>query len=356
MKTVTLIILFFFCTSILTADENDGVPIHGFFDISAGYNSKTDQTDFYTGALDLYIAKNLTDKINIFVDLVAESSASGYVLDLERLYIGYDVNQYLQTTFGKFHTPYGYWNTAFHHGLQLQTSILRPRFLAFEDKGGVLPSHSIGILASGDIDNFSYSLYITSGSSMVSNDANTSAPNPNSGIISTNDGKNQDPEKLYGINLAYYFLDDIKVGLHSYYQKVSIFNNRHAEVFMYGAYVATELDDLEFLAETYFFSNKNSSGSFQGERLNSSASYAQLAYDFNGLKPYARVEYTHYNQNDFYFEAQQINTGGSYDREALGLNYSLSQNANIKLALVSTNNHFSATHYYDVLTQFAVRF
>jgi hypothetical protein len=27
---------------------------------------------------------------------------------------------------GRFHSPYGYWNTAFHHGAQLQTSLLRP--------------------------------------------------------------------------------------------------------------------------------------------------------------------------------------------------------------------------------------
>ena len=38
---------------------------------------------------------------------------------------------------GRFHTPYGYWNTAFHHGAQIQTSIGRPRFLEFEDEGAI---------------------------------------------------------------------------------------------------------------------------------------------------------------------------------------------------------------------------
>ena len=31
------------------------------------------------------------------------------------------------------------------------------------------------------------------------------------------------------------------------------------------------------------------------------AYYAQIAYEINDFKPYARFEYTHYDHNDFYF-------------------------------------------------------
>jgi hypothetical protein len=45
---------------------------------------------------------------------------------------------------GRFHTDLGYWNTAYHHGLWLQTPIARPNMVRFEDDGGLLPVHWVG--------------------------------------------------------------------------------------------------------------------------------------------------------------------------------------------------------------------
>ncbi|MDF1882867.1 hypothetical protein JHD49_02820 [Sulfurimonas sp. SAG-AH-194-C21] len=351
MKKIFLYLFILVCT--LEAEDNNAVPVHGFFDVGAGYAQEDGHVNFTKGALDFYYTKDISEKINVFIDLVVESDGSATVVDLERLYIKYDMHEYLQTTFGKFHTPYGYWNTAFHHGLQIQTSILRPKFLAFEDEGGVLASHSLGILASGSIEDFSYDMYITSGSRITQN--GTSSINPNKdGSLTLNSGAEQDENKMYGANLAYYF-NETKVGVHSFYQKVNIFGNRTSEVFTNGAYIAAELENLEFYSEVYVFYNKNGSGQYKDEYLDSEAYYAQLAYDFDGIKPYIRFEYTHYNEKDFYFSAQQATAGGSYDRQTLGINYSLNRDANIKLAVIRTNTH-SVSDTVDVLAQFAVRF
>ncbi len=48
---------------------------------------------------------------------------------------------------GRFHTEVGYWNNAYHHGLFLQLPIDRPRALRFEDDGGLIPAHWVGLVS-----------------------------------------------------------------------------------------------------------------------------------------------------------------------------------------------------------------
>src|SRR5258707_10325413 len=52
-------------------------------------------------------------------------------------------------SFGRYHTPVGYWNTAFHHGAWLQTTITRPDIVRFG--GTFIPIHFVGFLAEGNI-------------------------------------------------------------------------------------------------------------------------------------------------------------------------------------------------------------
>src|SRR3972149_1500280 len=50
---------------------------------------------------------------------------------------------------GPFHNPLGYWNTQFHHGTYLQTSISRPGIHEHEHEDGALPTHLAGALWEG---------------------------------------------------------------------------------------------------------------------------------------------------------------------------------------------------------------
>jgi hypothetical protein len=47
------------------------------------------------------------------------------------------------------HTPLGYWNHMFHHGAWLQTTADRPLMYRFEDDGGILPVHMVGVQLAG---------------------------------------------------------------------------------------------------------------------------------------------------------------------------------------------------------------
>jgi hypothetical protein len=57
--------------------------------------------------------------------------ATGFNAEVERLIIRYDFNDYFKVSFGRYHTPINYWNTAFHHGQWLQTTASRPETTQF---------------------------------------------------------------------------------------------------------------------------------------------------------------------------------------------------------------------------------
>lgn len=129
--------------------------IRGFTDVQFGTVKRDTARDksqgFMVGQFDLFITSQVTDKITFLGETVFEwDDADGsYVVDLERLIIKYRVNDYFNVSAGKFHTPFGYWNNAYHHGSLIQPTIQRPAIVRFEDEGGFLPVHQVGLMASG---------------------------------------------------------------------------------------------------------------------------------------------------------------------------------------------------------------
>jgi hypothetical protein len=66
--------------------------------------------------------------------------------ELERFQLGWQADEDTVGWIGRFHSPSRYWNSAYHHGQYLQTSITRPLIEKFEDEGGILPSHVSGLM------------------------------------------------------------------------------------------------------------------------------------------------------------------------------------------------------------------
>ena len=75
--------------------------------------------------------------------------APGFNPEVERVIIRYDLNDYFKLSFGRYHTPINYWNTAFHHGQWLQTTISRPEMTQFG--GSFIPVHFVGSLVEGAV-------------------------------------------------------------------------------------------------------------------------------------------------------------------------------------------------------------
>lgn len=70
-------------------------------------------------------------------------------VDIERYQLTYRQNEYFQISAGRFHSAIGYYNTAYHHGTWFGVATGRPFMYYFEDSGGLLPVHNVGVTATG---------------------------------------------------------------------------------------------------------------------------------------------------------------------------------------------------------------
>ena len=140
-------------------DDDVAVPslaLRGFADItfaSEWHGQEFEGAGFSLGGLDLLFTSRLAADWFVLAEVMLGGHSHGHgPLDVERLQVKYAPLRLLEIVLGKIHTPLGYWNTAYHHGTWLQTSISRPEAVEFEHDGGILPTHSLGLELSGRAD------------------------------------------------------------------------------------------------------------------------------------------------------------------------------------------------------------
>jgi hypothetical protein len=78
--------------------------------------------------------------------LLSELVVSSEEQEFERLQVGIEASDNTTVWLGRYHQSTSVWNIFYHHGQYLQTSITRPRIEEWEDEGGLLPHHIIGVL------------------------------------------------------------------------------------------------------------------------------------------------------------------------------------------------------------------
>ena len=127
--------------------------IRGFNDINflASRKGNTPNT-FAIGQIDLFLSSSLTPVLNMIGEVVIEAGEDNSIaVDPERLLLQYSPSDMFSISAGRYHTSIGYYNAAYHHGNWFQTAIGRPFVFRFEDDGGILPVHGVGISAQGQI-------------------------------------------------------------------------------------------------------------------------------------------------------------------------------------------------------------
>ena len=133
------------------------LTLHGFSDVVFGAQrdrfddgSEATSTGFVLGQFDLFFVSRLTPSLSFLGETVFEMNEEGEgVVDIERVFVKYAWSDLFQLSVGRTHTALGYWNEAYHHGALLQPTVARPASLEFEDEGGILPVHSVGVELSG---------------------------------------------------------------------------------------------------------------------------------------------------------------------------------------------------------------
>src|SRR5688572_4699044 len=97
---------------------------------------------FFIGQLVGHGNATLSDRVSFFGELSATARVDGYAFEVERAILRYDFNDLLKLSVGRYHTAISYWNTAFHDGLWLQTSVFRQATIMVG--GRHLPAHFNG--------------------------------------------------------------------------------------------------------------------------------------------------------------------------------------------------------------------
>jgi hypothetical protein len=145
--------------------ESPQLNLHGFSDVTlrverlqSGTQDST-SSGFVLGQFDLYFVSRLAPNLTFLGESVFELEEDGEaVVDVERVYVRYAWSDQARLAAGRTHTALGYWNEVFHHGVLLQPTVERPEVLKFEDDGGMLPVHSVGLELSGNVGHGDWSL------------------------------------------------------------------------------------------------------------------------------------------------------------------------------------------------------
>lgn len=300
------------------------LQIRGFADADfSATDQKGTTSGFNLGQFDLHLASALSQKISYFAEITVNAHPQDYTIEMERSFIRYDYNDFFKISFGRFHTPIGYWNTAFHHGAWLQTTIDRP-FMVMVG-GTFTPLHFVGALAEGRIPSgglgLGYNVGIGNGrGSNIARPGDAGDINNNRAWVAKLFAR---PGKSYGLELgASIYRDKITLPTADFREWIST------------AYLVWTKGAPEFLAE---FDNVNHRSIATNAVANSDAMYAQFGYRLpwfeRTLKPYYRFEYTHMPLSE------QVFTYQPQVESLVGLRYDISSFAAFK-----SEYRYSASH------------
>ena len=108
---------------------------------------------FALGIMDLFVTSQISEHFSYLSEMGFEADPinNNIGVDLERAQISFTPNDKFSISAGRTHAMLGYYNTAFHHGTWFQTTIDRPHIFEFEDSGGPLPIHNVGVASMGKI-------------------------------------------------------------------------------------------------------------------------------------------------------------------------------------------------------------
>ena len=131
--------------------SNTLMRIRGFGDVTFhGDDRKGDTTSFTLGQLNLFVTSDISERFKLLSEIVFEADDQNrFGVDIERLLLQFSPSDLLNLSVGRYHTAIGYYNTAYHHSTWLQTATGRPFLFEFEDEGGILPIHNVGVSATG---------------------------------------------------------------------------------------------------------------------------------------------------------------------------------------------------------------
>jgi len=292
--------------------------ISGFGDVNfSGVNRADGPRNFSLGQFVIHMASELSPRVTFFgeVSFTARSdagtgspSATGFNAEVERMAIRFEDSDRLKVSFGRYHTPINYWNTAFHHGQWLQTTIARPEMIKFG--GQFLPVHFVGGLVEGSAPanglNVNYKLGVGNGRATVIGRAGDAGDSNDSLAWLANVFVR--PDAVFGL----------EAGGSLYGDTVRLASGREIDEQVVAAHAVWNREDPELIAEVASVRHRDT---LTGQVTWSHGYYVQAAYRLGEpwaqWKPYARFEHLGVAAGDLAFaslpDLDQATFGVRYD-------------------------------------------
>jgi ribosomal protein L12E/L44/L45/RPP1/RPP2 len=287
-----------------------------------------DKTAFTLGQLNLFVTSDISDKFKFLSEIVFEAgpdniygvtrgTANTFGVDVERYLLTYSRNEYFNLSAGRYHTAIGYYNTAFHHSTWLQTTTGRPLLFSFEDQGGILPIHNVGVEAYGSIPSGSLGLHYVA---EVGNGRESRAPieeEPVQNIVTESNHKAVNfelfarPTKVPGLQVGF-----------SVYRDQLLPNNLPVAETILAAHAVYSTPTFEWLNEALVVRHTPEGG----HSFETPGWYSQISRRFGSYRPYFRYQYINASPNEPIFPDIGLRAGPS-----AGMRYDASESVALKL-------------------------
>jgi len=306
--------------------SNTLLRIRGFGDVNLrGSDQRGSTTSFGLGQLDLFVTSDVSERFKLLSEIVFEADPQNtFGVDIERLLLQYSPNDLFKLSVGRYHTAIGYYNTAYHHSTWLQTATGRPFLFEFEDNGGILPIHNVGISASGLIPSGKLQLHYIA---EVGNGRASRSPLAEAvqNVVDENNGKS--------VNLALFATPEavrgLQVGFSAYHDHLRPINGPGIGELIFDAHAVVVRPNFEWLNEVLLIRHAIDGSS---RVFNTPGFYTQISKRFGSYRPYFRYQYVNESEAEPAFP-----NVGRQQGPSVGLRFDASESVALKFQFDHTD-------------------
>lgn len=249
-------------------------------------------SSFGLGEFDLLFTSTLGQSWSALAELVVESDGTEFVPDLERAVLTYSPRDAFSLSMGRFHSVISYYNATFPHASWYQTAANRPFSQEFEDEGGLLPSHGVGLSMSSRLGGPlrpRLVLEVTNGVSATG--IGSSAP-----ALSVQSASDENSHKAVvgALQVRPVRLPGWQFGVAGFVDTVGADPSRTVSERVTSGHVVFQDDKWEWMTEAYRIRHQLRGAA----AANSTAAYTQLARQVGQARPYVRFERVEVSERD----------------------------------------------------------
>jgi hypothetical protein len=279
------------------ASNGPRLQIRGFADVRYRASDLENDTDsFALGQFNLFMTSKLSDHLSVLAEIVTEADAdtNEFGVEVERLLLNYHYSDNFNVGFGRFHTAIGFYNTAYHHSAWLQTTVDRPFLFDFEDDGGILPIHNVGLTFSGAIPSGPLGLHYVAELGNGRAARTELGQDPVQNVTDENNGK--------ALNLALLARPDavrgLELGFSGYHDSLTPIDGVNVKEVILSAHLVYQRPTFELLNEVVVVRHEPDDGS---TTASTTGFYTQISRQWGAYRPYFRYEYVDVPDEDRIF-------------------------------------------------------